>query len=159
METSGLQPAQAAGIIGLVFTILLITFAVLLVPFIFYLLTLQKALKRCSPEVRAMEPAMVWLMFIPLFNIVWHFIVVGNLAKSLAGEFRRRGIAEEPAPGKTIGLTMCILHCCGIIPFLGVLCSLGGLICWIIYWVKIAGFSGKLALPLYQPPPMPPHAV
>jgi len=34
--------------------------------------------------------------------------------------------------------------CCGIIPFLGVLCSLGALVCWIMYWLKIAGFSKKL---------------
>ena len=29
------------------------------------------------------EPGMVWLMFIPLFNVVWHFIIVLNMAKSL----------------------------------------------------------------------------
>jgi hypothetical protein len=40
---------------------------------------------------------------------------------------------------------MCILACCSIIPFLGVLCSLGALVCWILYWVKIAGYSAKIA--------------
>ena len=153
MNQTGIQPAQVAGIISIVITVCLITIAVLLVPFIFYLLTLQKALKRCSPENRAMQPGMVWLMFIPLFNLVWHFIIVGNVAQSLAAEFRKRGIAEEPAPGKTIGLTMCILHCCGIIPFLGPLCALAALVCWILYWVKIAGFSGKLV----EPTSLPPH--
>lgn len=126
---------------------MLIAFALFLVPAIFYLLTLQKALNRCSPESRAMQPGMVWLMFIPLFNLVWHFFVVINTAKSLGAEFQKRGMAEEPAPGKTIGMVMCILACCGIIPLLGILCSVGALVCWIMYWVKIAGYSAKLAAP------------
>ena len=81
----------------------------MLVPMIFYLLTLQKALNRCSPECRAMNPGMVWLMLIPLFNMVWHFFIVMNMAKSLGCEFQKRGIAEDPKPGQTLGLVMCIL--------------------------------------------------
>ncbi len=130
----------------------LIAVGILLIPFIFYLLTLQKAFKRCSPENRVMEPGMVWLMFIPLFNLVWHFFIVLKLAESLGREFQKRGIAEEPQPGKGIGLTMCILHCCGVIPLIGILCGLAGFVCWIIYWVKIAGFSKKLeTAPLAAP--------
>ena len=129
----------------------LVFLGIMLVPAIFYLLTLQKALTRCSPESRAMQPGMVWLMFIPLFNMVWHFLVVINVAKSLDAEFQKRGMQEEANPGKTIGLVMCILVCCGIIPILGILCSLGGLVCWIIYWIKIAGFSAKLATPAGAP--------
>jgi hypothetical protein len=123
----------------------LIVFAVLLIPLIFYLLTLQKALNKCAPENRAMQPAMVWLMLIPCFSLIWHFFVVINMSKSLAAEFRARGIIEEPEPGKVIGLVMCGLACGGVIPFIGGLFGLGYLVCWIIYWVKIAGFSKKLA--------------
>jgi hypothetical protein len=116
-----------------------------LVVLVFYLLTLQKALTRCSPENRAMQPGMVWLQLIPLFNLVWQFFNVINVAKSLGAEFQKRGMGEDPQPGKTLGLVTCILFCCGIIPVLGALCSLAGLVCWIIYWVKIAGYSNKLA--------------
>jgi hypothetical protein len=134
----------SAGLLGIMATVTLILFAVLLVPFIFYLLTLQKALRRCSPETRAMQPGMVWLMLIPVFGLFWHFMLVLNLAKSLGAEFQKRGIAEEPAPGQTIGLATCVLNCCMIVPLLGFLCSLGTIVCWIVYWVKIAGFSAKL---------------
>ena len=138
--------AAGAGIAG-IFMVALIVCAIMLLPAIFYLLTLQKALNRCSPECRAMAPGLVWLMLIPLFSIVWHFFVVLNIAKSLGAEFQKRGIAEETNPGQKLGLIMCILACCGIIPILGVLFALGALVCWILYWVKIAGFSGKLAAP------------
>jgi hypothetical protein len=107
----------------------LVIFAVFLIPAIFYCLTLQKALNRCSPESRAMQPGMVWLLFVPLFNLVWQFFVVINVAKSLGAEFQKRGMAEEPEPGKTLGLAMCILGCCGIIPVIGVIISIGALVC------------------------------
>jgi hypothetical protein len=96
----------------------LITLAVLLAVMVFYLLTLQKALSRCSPENRAMAPGMVWLQLIPLFGLVWQFFNVINIAKSLGAEFQKRGMAEDPQPGKTLGLIMCILCCCSVIPFL-----------------------------------------
>jgi uncharacterized protein (DUF2062 family) len=75
------------------------------------------------------------------------FFLVINIAKSLAAEFQVRGIQVEgaDAPGKSIGMAMCILMCCSLIPFLGILTSIAGLVCWIIYWVKIAGFSKQLA--------------
>jgi hypothetical protein len=138
--------SNGAGIAA-VFTIALIVCAIALLPAIFYILTIQKALNRCAPENRAMAPGMAWLLLVPLVNIVWQFFVVINVAKSLGSEFQKRGIAEEPEPGKKLGLIMCILACCGIIPLLGILCSLGALVCWILYWIKIAGFSSKLAEP------------
>jgi hypothetical protein len=119
-----------------ILSIVLIVFAVMLVPKIFYLLTLQKALDRCSPASRAMSPGMVWLLLIPFFNLVWQFFVVLNMSKSLGAEFQRRGIPEEPDPGQTIGLVMCASS---------LLCGPIYLIFWIIYWVKVAGFSSKLA--------------
>jgi lysylphosphatidylglycerol synthetase-like protein (DUF2156 family) len=129
-------PSVTAGL-G-IFTIVLVVIAIMLVPMVFYCLSLQKALNRCSPECRAMNPAMVWLIFIPLFNIVWQFMVVLNMAKSLAAEFQKRGMAEDPNPGQTLGMVMCIGN---------LICGPVGLICWILYWVKIAGYSNKIAGP------------
>ena len=118
----------------------------LLVPIAFYIMSLQKELNRCAPENRAIQPAMVWLLLVPCFNVVWHFFVVLKMARTLGAEFQKRGLAESPAPGQTLGLIMCVLICCAAIPipFLRPLAGLGGLVCWILYWVKIAGFSKKL---------------
>ena len=73
----------------------LVGLAIFLVPAIFYLLTLQKALNRCSPESRAMQPGMVWLLLIPLFNLVWQFFVVINIAKSLVPSFRNEAFRKS----------------------------------------------------------------
>jgi hypothetical protein len=122
----------------------LIGLAIGLIVMVFYILTLQKALNKCAPENRAMQPAMTWLLLIPCFGLVWHFFVVINMAKTLGAEFQKRGISEEPEPGKVLGLVMCGLFVGGCIPFLNYLCGPAGLVCWIIYWVKISGYSNKL---------------
>jgi len=131
------------------FLILLSVFGLLLlVPGIIYLITLQKALDKCAPTTRTMQPGMVWLLLIPLFNVIWHFFVVLGIAKSLANEFARRGMpSSEAEPGRSIGLAMCTLACCGLIPVLGVLASLAAFVLWIMYWVKVAGYSQALDQP------------
>ncbi len=132
--------AMGLGILGIALVVLIIA----LIPMVFYILTLQKALNKCAPENRAMQPGMLWLLLVPLVNLVWSFFVVINMAKSLGAEFQKRGLTEEAEPGKKLGMIMSVLFCCGIIPLLGALCSLGGLVCWIMYWLKIAEYSKKL---------------
>jgi len=132
--------------IGLAELLVILALApIVLVPAIFYLRTLQRALAQCSQESRTMDPGSVWLLLIPLFNIVWQFLVVVNISKSLRNEFVRRNLAAaEMEPGKAIGLAMCILEVCGIIPILRIVASVAAVVCWIIYWVKISGYSKKL---------------
>jgi hypothetical protein len=120
-----------------------------LIALILYLLTLQKALKKCAPTSRTMEPGRVWLTVIPLFGLVWHFIVVMNVAKSLGNEFARLGIpCPEPAPGQPIGLASCVCNCCIFIPLLGGIAGIAGLVLWAVYWVKIAKYSRALDVDL-----------
>jgi ABC-type antimicrobial peptide transport system permease subunit len=134
--------AEAVIIIGLVLA--LIIGALLL--FIFYLLTLQKALSRCRPQNRTMEPGQVWLNLIPFFNIVWQFITVSRVSSSLTNEFRARGRHRNGEDyGQTLGMTAFALNIASVIPLLGLLCALAALICWIIYWSKVSGFSAQLA--------------
>jgi hypothetical protein len=133
--------AELLFIAGIAGTILLVG----LLPTIFFLVSLQKALGRCQPHNRLMQPGLVWLMLIPVFNLAWQFFVVVNIAGSLEKEFTERGMATEPEPGKPVGFAMCILNLCSLIPYLGVLAGIGAFVCWIIYWVKVAEYSQKLA--------------
>jgi len=132
-------------------------FVLFLIPAILYLITLQNALGKCPPVSRTMDPAMVWLLLVPLFNLIWSFFVVMALGKSLGNEFRRRGIpTPDPLPGQSIGMAMCICGCCGIIPIINFLAIPVQLVLWIVYWVKIAEFSRMLDVPvaaIYPPPP------
>lgn len=115
---------------------------------IFYILTLSRALEKCAPQSRTMQPGMVWLLLVPLFNLVWQFFVVMAMSNSLGNEFRARGVVNAPPePGKQLGLGMSVCAVCAIIPFVGVLAGLANLVLWIMYWVKMAEFSRMLDLP------------
>ncbi|MDE1161552.1 MAG: hypothetical protein PW792_06345 [Acidobacteriaceae bacterium] len=140
--------------------ILLFVFVVMgvfLLPKIFYILTLQKALKKCAPETRTMEPALLWLFLIPLVDMVFHFFIVMAMSQSLRNEFGRRGVyPPEPEMGQTLGIGMCVAACCMVVPFLGALAFLAYFVLWIMYWIKIANFSRMLdfpqAVPVYPYP-------
>jgi hypothetical protein len=123
-----------------------------LIPWALYTLTLQKALQRCAPESRTMPPGQVWLLLIPLFNAVWMFIVVGRLASSLRNEFLRRHLPlANPEPGKNLGIATCVLYLTCWIPIVSMLTGPAGLVCWILYWVKIAGYSRQIGTPAMIP--------
>lgn len=120
-------------------------FVVLFLLYIFFILSLYRALSKCSVTSRTMEPGMVWLMLVPLVNLVLQFVVVIGLAKSLGNEFRSRGILNvEPKPGQSIGIAMCVCACCGIVPIVNLLALPAHLVLWIIYWAKISGYSQRL---------------
>lgn len=126
------------GLIILVIILWLLVCVGGLVAQIFYLLTLQNTLNAVSPENQRMPGGQVWMMFIPLFNLGWQFVIVNRIADSLEAEFAKRNIAcNELRPGYSVGIAMCVLVCCCIIPFVNILASIAAVICWIIYWVKI----------------------
>jgi len=123
----------------------LFAMGVFLVPAILYLVFLSGVLKKCSPPSRTMQPGLVWLLLIPLFNLIWNFFVVLAIADSLANEFRLRNIAsDDPTPGKSVGVALCVCYACMIVPIVNLLAMLPALILWIVYWVKIAEFSRRL---------------
>lgn len=153
------QQQQVAGILLIVFGILAAFLVVWLIVYIFYLITLSRALAKVSPRNRQMEPGHVWLMFVPCLNIVWGFLIVIRVPDSLKAEFQDRGRDDGSDYGKGIGLTYCILNLAGSflgnavsqIPdqqMTGSLVSLAVLAVtfslWIVFWVKIAGYSRLL---------------
>ncbi len=132
-----------AAIIVLIVVYILLLGGVITVA-VFYLKNLQDTLKEVSPKNRQVEPGNVWLMFIPLFNIVYPFILYPKISDSLRAEFTERGRPQAGDYYRSIGITMPILGLCGVIPLLGVLASIGNLVLWIMYWVKMAEFKKLL---------------
>lgn len=139
-QSSEIQPEVAIGIliVGLIAAAIGIAIAV------FYLLTLQKCLKGIAAENRTMEPAMVWLNLIPLFGMGWIIYTVLQIAQSLQNEQAVRPELQVGDGGKQIGLIYSISALASIIPLVGLITSLVSLVCWILYWVKIAGFNKQL---------------
>jgi hypothetical protein len=134
-------PPAVWAVIGV---IILVALAIGITIQVFYLLTMSRCYSRIAPRNRRMEPGLVWLNLIPCFANIWIFFTTIRLADSLQAEFRWRRLRGDGDFGRTLGITYPILALLGVIPYLGALCSLASLVCWIIYWVKVAGYSREL---------------
>lgn len=133
----------------------LVIACIFLIPLIFYILTLQKALQKCAPESRTISSGLIWLYLVPFVNLIISFVVVLGMAKTLRNEFNRRGIfVADPTPGQGIGLAMAIALCCSIVPIVNLLAGPAHLVLWIMYWIKMAEYSRLLDAPpqMIQPP-------
>jgi len=145
---------------------------ILLLPWFFFLLNLQNLLEKLSPANRRMTPGLVWLNFIPVFNLGWFIYTVIKVKDSLSAEFQSRGWMIDGDLGYNVGLTAGILWIAaffiGWIPFIGWVLPLAGVICWIIYWLKISDLKHRLegpppwvrpgVYPAMYPPAVPAYA-
>lgn len=117
-----------------------------------------------------MAPGLVWLQLIPLAGQVWQFFVVTRIAGSIqkqrqaVDEDSILGISAEAAVGSGkrkptlgIGMAYCQLSLASILfnsiskaledyrLAIGVVVvGLAGMICWIVYWVQLAGWKRRL---------------
>ncbi len=124
-------------------TIMVIVALVGLVVGILFLVSLYKCLDRVRPSNREMSPGQVFLNLIPLFNLFWIFYTVIKLADSLVAEAAHRQLDfGDGAKGIGIGYAACVVL--SIIPVVGILAGIIGLVLFIVYWVKVAGFSSQL---------------
>lgn len=139
MNKDALELILGIGIVMILFSALIGFFVAVL-----YLLTLQNLLKKVSSESRVIEPGKVWLMLIPLFNLVYAFILYPKISESVKNEFLKRGLADSGDYGRSLGTAMAVLGLCGFIPVLGGLAGFANLVIWIIYWVKMSEYKSKL---------------
>jgi len=126
------------------FYLLILSLSVWLIPAIFYLISVQAALKAVSPKNRSLDPALVWLYLIPVFNLVWQFFIVVNVSGSLKREYAQRQAQAVGDCGYGLGIAMCIVSLCAIIPIFWFFMWLVALVLWVIYWVKIVELKNGL---------------
>ena len=116
-----------------------------LIPYVFFLLHLNKLLFKCKEQNRKMDPGLVYLNLIPLFNLGWLFYTVIKIRDTLKAEFSSNGKqSDDPEFGFSIGLAYCITSACSIIPIIGSGAALASLILWIVYWVKTYKYLKQL---------------
>ena len=105
---------------------------------------------------RKSEPGLVWLLLIPIFNLVWNFFVFPWIADSYAAYFQSIGRTDVGDAGRGIGLAFAICAACAIVPCINLLAGPAALVLLIIFLVKIYGLKGQIGrsgFPVYPPPP------
>jgi hypothetical protein len=122
---------------------------------ILFLRSQYRTLEAIQPQNRRIEPRQVWLQMIPLFGLIWQYFVIGKIANSIREElnsptgdsiFAEDTIPSDARPTFGIGLAYAICFSVCIIPMqlLKSWAALGGIICLIIYWVKLAQYKKKI---------------
>src|SRR5947207_546855 len=94
-------------------------FLIVFIAAIAFLAAADRVLKRVEPDNRRMEPGLVWLNLIPVFNLLWMIVTIERVGESIRNEFQSRGRHKRTESyGKTSGLAAMILTFIGL-PFGG----------------------------------------
>ena len=109
-----------------------------LLPGVLYLLNLLRAME----ELRPMAPGLVWLLLIPLVNIVWMFFVVTHLKTDYTKMGAAGRLTAASDGGYGVGLALAICLALSIVPIIGGLASLAVLVLWILHWVMVSKARG-----------------
>jgi hypothetical protein len=126
------------GILALIGVMALITIAI----HVFICFLLQECFKRIPPQFRKQEPAMVWLLLIPCFSLVWNFFVYLPLSKSYKAYFDSVNRTDVGDCHYNIGLAYSICFAAVFVPF----ASLAALVLLIIYLIKIHELKNQIPM-------------
>ncbi|HEY1113612.1 MAG TPA: hypothetical protein VGE66_08615 [Chitinophagaceae bacterium] len=128
--------------------------ALFFVPAVLFLLTQQRTIRLIQPHNRRIEPGEVFLQLVPLFGMIWQFFVVTRLSDSIRKELGETSFSFEKVPEEykekedrptyRIGIAYCVLFCGYILPVIGSYLFLAGMVCWIVYWIRLSGYKRKL---------------
>jgi hypothetical protein len=123
--------------------------AVLVTPWVFFLMALRGVLEKVSPQNRAMAPEHVWLNLIPVFNLGWFIYTVAKVRDSAKAEYYSRGWPVEGDFGYNVGLAAGIVGICAVVlswvPVIDFGLGVAALVCLIVYWVKMADLKNRLS--------------
>ena len=125
-----------------------ISFIILLLITVLFLLSQYKALKTVSIENRKIGLNDIWFQLIPFFNIYWWFVVVNRLSASFAAEYDQLQVShKELYPTRAAGIVTALFYFLALIPFdeLKSIATFAWLVCFVVYWVQVYK-SGKLIL-------------
>lgn len=107
-------------------------------------LLVYNAQKAIPAEHRKIEPGLIWLLLIPLFNLVWNFFVFMRVPESYRSYFASIGRANVGETEKKLGLGYSICVVCTFIPCLGFFAGIAALVLLIIFLVKIYGLKREI---------------
>jgi hypothetical protein len=92
--------------------LLVVSFLMETLIYVFFCISLVRAIHQVKPQNRTIEPSSIWLFLIPVFNLFWIFVIISKMASSIKNELEDRDYEVEENPGYNIGLLV------AVIPFL-----------------------------------------
>ena len=142
MFSNGSDEASAVAGLIVVGMILLAQLAIgILVAWLIY-----RANEALAAQHRKAESWQAFLLLIPLFNLVWNFILLARVSGGFLSYFQSKNDASVGDCGAAIGLWYSIAVICAVIPFVNCIAGPAAIVLLIIYLVKISGLRTRVLL-------------
>ncbi len=91
------------------------------------------------PEAhRQIRPSAVWFLMVPVFNVIWNFVVFLQVPESYQ---RWLGRDEAGDAGRKLGLWFAVTAAAAGVPYLGCAAGPAALILAVLYFVKLFGLQ------------------
>ncbi len=132
------------------FVFILLPMGIFLIPYVFFIRAQYTILLAIQPENRLMNPLEVWFQMIPLFGLIWQFVVVARVADSIQREYQSHkevsflGMGDGELQEKidervtyTTGFSYCVVLVLSFIPVIGFIIGIPMLTLWITYWRQL----------------------
>lgn len=123
-------------------TVIIILAICFLIPVVFYLISLQKAMNSLPLDKKPFSGGLVWLTFVPIIGTVWLLIFIILASVFIKKELKSRTFSGDAGLGVAIAFIAC-----SFVSFIFIfskqyaaisILGLASFILWIIHWVKIA---------------------
>jgi len=107
-----------------------------LIASLLYLASMSKCLAAVPKPRRVMSQWWVLLLLVPFLSLIWQFVVVHAVSKSLMAEARERGVVIISPKGRWFGFGYSAIAVAALVPVqvLRLLLGLGGLVLWGFWW-------------------------
>lgn len=135
MDDSG---AESLFLGGLGIMAILIVLAIVLVPMILYILSIQKSLGAIDEDKRSLSPGMAWLYVIPLFNLVWIFFLVSHLKRGYEKMHAEGRLTRQVTAGYGVGIGYGVCCVLSMIPVINMIVAIPMIVLWIMHWVGVS---------------------
>ncbi|MCO5260346.1 MAG: hypothetical protein M9916_09400 [Crocinitomicaceae bacterium] len=96
------------------------------------------------PENRLTTAGNIMLTFIPLYNLVYGFILYPKICDSISKEYTELGLKKDGDFGKSLAITFLILAITVLIPIINIFSLVAMLVIGIIFWVKMDKYKKEL---------------
>jgi len=132
------QPSadEIAAIMATFFIVLMFFLLITLGINILICVLLYMCQSRIPQEHRSLEPGLIFLLLIPLFNVIWNYFVFQRIPDSFRRFFAAHGVTDVGDCGRGVGLWFAICVTASIIPCVNYLAGPAALVLLIIFLIK-----------------------
>jgi hypothetical protein len=95
-------------------------------------------------EHRKTESWQAFLLLIPLFNLIWNFVLLARVSGGMQSYFQSKNDASVGDCGAAMGLWYSICSIVAFIPFVQCVAGPAALVLLILYLVKISGLRTRV---------------